>query len=172
MLADSPRFALPRLTVTNEMILFNQMVNQNSARSKKVSPRRRTASGKGGRPRIGRASKPRHARIDAERDGRLDRTFAALADPTRRAILAKLAEDEGVSVGELAEPFDMSWPAVSKHLRVLEKAGLLKQQRDGRVRRCHLDAKALQEANEWVEHYRAFWTQQLDALADYLEGDA
>ncbi|MEZ6190716.1 MAG: metalloregulator ArsR/SmtB family transcription factor [Phycisphaerales bacterium] len=102
----------------------------------------------------------------------LDATFSALADPTRRAILTRLGEADpvaGVSVGELAEPFDMSLPAISKHLRVLERAGMLNQQRDGRVRRCRLDPKPISEAAQWIEHHRKFWNQQLDALADFLE---
>ena len=99
---------------------------------------------------------------------RLDATFGALADPTRRAILARLAKRE-LTVGELAAPFEMSLPAVSKHLRVLERAGLLRQQKDGRIRRCRLDAKAMKNAAKWIERYRRFWEQQLDALARYLE---
>ncbi len=98
----------------------------------------------------------------------LDRTFAALADPTRRAILARLAERD-VNVTELAEPFDMSLPAVSKHIRVLERAGLLEQDRLGRVRRCRLQAKPMREASEWIARYERFWTGQLDALAAYFE---
>jgi len=103
----------------------------------------------------------------------MDRTFGALADPTRRAIVARMAGagPAGIAVGDLAEPFDMSLPAVSKHLRVLERAGLLHQQRDGRVRRCVLDAGPLDQAAQWVEHYRKFWADRLDALADYLEQD-
>ncbi|MEM6260582.1 MAG: metalloregulator ArsR/SmtB family transcription factor [Planctomycetota bacterium] len=103
----------------------------------------------------------------------MDRTFAALADPTRRAILSRMATagEDGVRVTELAEPFmgTMSLPAVSKHVRVLERAGLLKQQRDGRVRRCMLDAEPLRQAAEWVAFYKQFWSDRLDALADYLE---
>ncbi|MEM7627064.1 MAG: metalloregulator ArsR/SmtB family transcription factor [Planctomycetota bacterium] len=111
----------------------------------------------------------------------IDLTFAALADPTRRAILARLAEDaaagaggQGVRVTELAAPFTdaMSLPAVSKHLRVLERAGLLRQEKDGRVRRCHLEPEPLQAAHEWVAHYQRFWSQKLDALADYLENES
>ena len=101
----------------------------------------------------------------------MDRTFAALADPTRRAMLSRLAEGD-CSVGELAEPFEMSLPAVSKHLRVLERAGLLRQEKDGRVRRCHLQAEPLQQASAWIDHYRAFWTNQLDRLAAFLEAEA
>jgi DNA-binding transcriptional ArsR family regulator len=98
----------------------------------------------------------------------LDSTFAALSDPTRRAILARLAGGEA-SVKELAEPFDISLPAVSKHLRVLEKAGLLTQEKDGRVRRCRLVAEPMKEASEWMDFYRRFWEAQLDALAEYLD---
>ena len=102
----------------------------------------------------------------------MDQTFAALADPTRRAILARMARagDEGVRVTELAEPFmdTMSLPAVSKHVRVLERAGLLVQQRDGRVRRCSLNPEPLRQAAEWVAFYKQFWSDRLDALADYL----
>jgi len=103
----------------------------------------------------------------------LDATFAALSDPTRRAIVARLGEtdpSQGIPVGELAEPFDMSAPAISKHLRVLERAGMLTQQRDGRVRRCRLDPTPINEAAQWIEYHRAFWNHQLDALADFLEG--
>jgi DNA-binding transcriptional ArsR family regulator len=102
----------------------------------------------------------------------LDATFSALADPTRRAILSRLGEADpgrGISVGELAEPFDVSLPAISKHLRVLERAGMLNQQRDGRVRRCRLDPKPMLEAQAWIEHHRRFWTRQLDTLADFME---
>lgn len=102
------------------------------------------------------------------RSQRLDRTFGALADDTRRAILARLARGD-TTVGELAEPFRMSRPAISKHLRVLERAGLVRRTREGRVNRCRLDAGAMREAAEWVERYREFWTGQLDALANYLE---
>lgn len=99
---------------------------------------------------------------------KLDATFSALSDPTRRAILTRLARGD-TSVGELARPFTMSLPAVSKHLRVLERAGLLKQNREGRVRKCRLQAAPMRAADEWIECYRHFWTDQLDALAEYLE---
>ncbi|MEO1235747.1 MAG: metalloregulator ArsR/SmtB family transcription factor [Planctomycetota bacterium] len=113
----------------------------------------------------------------------MDLTFAALADPTRRAILSRLAEDAGASDGgvrvtELAAPFtrnrlgSMSLPAVSKHLRVLERAGLLRQEKDGRVRRCYLEPEPLRQAYGWVVFYRQFWTQKLDALADFLENES
>lgn len=98
----------------------------------------------------------------------LDAIFSALADPTRRAILARLAEGE-VTVGELAKPFDMSLPAVSKHLRVLERAGLLVQEKDGRIRRCQLNAEPLREAAEWISHYRQFWEEQFDQLSAFLD---
>ncbi len=98
----------------------------------------------------------------------LDATFGALADPTRRAILARLALGEA-TVTELATPFDVSLPAVSKHLRVLESAGLLRREIDGRVHRCRLAALPMKDAAAWIETYRAFWETQLDALARYLE---
>src|SRR5215467_2289562 len=97
----------------------------------------------------------------------LSATFAALADPTRRAILARLASGER-SVTELAEPFDISLPAVSKHLRVLERAGLIARGREAQWRPCRLEAKPLKTAADWLEHYRAFWEQSLDRLEDYL----
>jgi DNA-binding transcriptional ArsR family regulator len=97
----------------------------------------------------------------------LDKTFAALADPTRRAILARLARGEA-SVTELAEPFSISLPAISKHLRVLEKAGLLAREREGRVHRCRLVVEPMKDAAEWIAFYQRFWEGQFDALADYL----
>jgi DNA-binding transcriptional ArsR family regulator len=101
---------------------------------------------------------------------RLDLTFAALADPTRRAILAQLARGES-TVGDLARPFEISRPAISKHLRVLERAGLVRRARDGRLSRCGLDASPMRDAAEWVEEYRRFWESQLDALARFLENE-
>jgi DNA-binding transcriptional ArsR family regulator len=98
---------------------------------------------------------------------RLSSTFAALADPTRRAILARLASGE-VSVTELAEPFEMSLPAVSKHLKVLERAGLIARGRDAQWRPCRLSAAPLRDVADWVEHYRRFWTGSFDRLDDYL----
>ena len=98
---------------------------------------------------------------------RLSTTFAALADPTRRAILARLALGEA-SVGELAEPFDMSLPAVSKHLKVLERAGLIARGREAQWRPARLEAAPLRDAADWIEHYRRFWEQSLDRLGDYL----
>jgi DNA-binding transcriptional ArsR family regulator len=101
----------------------------------------------------------------------LDATFGALADSTRRAILARLARGEAM-VTELAEPFDMSLPAISKHLRVLESAGLLHRTIDGRVHHCRLAAEPMKDAAAWIAQYRAFWESQLDALAKYLEKTA
>ena len=101
----------------------------------------------------------------------LDATFAALADPTRRAILARLASGEA-SVAELAEPFEMSQPAVSKHLKVLEKAGLIVRGRDAQRRPSRLEAAPLEEAAEWIEKYRRFWEarfQRLDALLEEMK---
>jgi DNA-binding transcriptional ArsR family regulator len=98
----------------------------------------------------------------------LDATFGALADPTRRALLARLAQGEA-TVTELAKPFDVSLPAVSKHLRVLESAGLLQREIDGRVHRCRLAAEPMKDASAWIEKYRAFWESQFDVLARYLE---
>ena len=97
----------------------------------------------------------------------LSTTFAALADPTRRAILARLASGEA-SVTELAEPFEMSLPAVSKHLKVLERAGLIARGRAAQWRPCRLEAGPLRDAADWLEHYRRFWEQSLDRLDDYL----
>ena len=97
----------------------------------------------------------------------LSYTFSALADPTRRAILARLALGE-TSVTELAEPFEMSMPAVSKHLKVLERAGLISRGREAQWRPCRLDAGPLKEAAGWIEEYRRFWEQSLDRLEEYL----
>jgi len=97
----------------------------------------------------------------------LSATFAALADPTRRAILARLISGE-VSVSELAKPFDMSMPAVSKHLKVLERAGLIARGREAQWRPCRLEATPLKDVADWVEHYRRFWSESLDRLGDYL----
>jgi len=99
---------------------------------------------------------------------RLSSTFAALADPTRRAILARLARGEA-SVTELAEPFDMSLPGISKHLKVLEHAGLITRSRAAQGRPCRLRARPLKGAADWLEHYRSFWEQSLDRLEDYLK---
>jgi DNA-binding transcriptional ArsR family regulator len=101
-------------------------------------------------------------------EDRLDRVFAALSDPSRRAILARLSRGQA-TVGELAEPFAMSRPAISKHLDVLERAGLVHRIPTGRVNRCQLDGEPLRTAAEWMEQYRLFWDGQLDALARYFE---
>jgi DNA-binding transcriptional ArsR family regulator len=98
---------------------------------------------------------------------RLSSTFAALADPTRRAILARLALGE-TSVLKLAEPFAMTLPAISKHLKVLERAGLITRTRDAQMRPCRIDVRALKEADDWLEEYRRLWEERLDRLGDYL----
>src|SRR5213596_3236291 len=98
---------------------------------------------------------------------RLSTTFAALADPTRRAILARLVSGQA-SVTELAAPFEMSMPAISKHLKVLEHAGLIARGREAQWRPCRLEAGPLKDVAQWVEHYRRFWEQSFDRLDDYL----
>jgi DNA-binding transcriptional ArsR family regulator len=99
---------------------------------------------------------------------RLSSTLFALADPTRRGILARLAAGDA-SVTELAKPYDMSLAAVSKHLKVLESAGLVSRGKEAQWRPCHLEAKPLEAVSAWVENYRRFWEQNLDSLADYLK---
>lgn|SRR5574341_994150 len=101
--------------------------------------------------------------------GKLDATFAALSDPTRRAIVARLADGEA-TVGQLARPFRVSRPAISKHLRVLEGAGLVRRVRAGRESRCELNSARLRDAADWIARYRAFWEGQLDRFAEYLAG--
>jgi DNA-binding transcriptional ArsR family regulator len=98
----------------------------------------------------------------------LSTTFAALADPTRRAILARLATGQ-CSVTDLAEPFDMSLPAISKHLRVLEHAGLITRGREAQWRPCRIDARPIKEVSAWAERYRVIWEQRLDRLDTYLQ---
>jgi len=100
-------------------------------------------------------------------EDQLSNTFAALADPTRRAILARLATGEA-AVTELAEPFDMSLPAISKHLKVLERAGLIARSRDAQWRPCHLEPAPLRDAADWIGHYKKFWEESFDRLDDYL----
>jgi DNA-binding transcriptional ArsR family regulator len=100
---------------------------------------------------------------------KLSVTFAALADPTRRAILARLATSGETSVKDLAEPFRMSLPAVSKHLKVLERAKLITRARNAQWRPCRIEAKPMKEALDWLEHYRYFWEQSFDRLDDYLK---
>ena len=101
-------------------------------------------------------------------EDQLSLTFAALADPTRRAILARLAKGVSATVNELAEPFDMSLPAISKHLKVLERAGLIARSRDAQWRPCRLDAGPLREVADWVSEYRKFWEESFDRLDEYL----
>ena len=98
----------------------------------------------------------------------LDAVFSALANPTRRAIVVRLAEGEA-SVSELAEPFGVSLPAVAKHLRVLERAGLLEHAKEGRVRRCRLVPAPMRVVDDWLSSYRVFWGKRLDSLAGHLE---
>ena len=98
----------------------------------------------------------------------LNFTFAALADPTRRAILQRLSLGDS-SVTALAKPFDVSLPAISKQLRVLERAGLLVQEKDGRIRRCHLEAQPMKAAVDWIAQYQRFWEDKLETLASFLE---
>ena len=100
-------------------------------------------------------------------EDRLSLTFAALADPTRRAILARLASGE-TTVNEIAAPFEMTLPAVSKHLKVLENAGLIARGRDAQWRPCRLEAGPLKDATEWLDEYRRFWDARLDRLEDYV----
>jgi DNA-binding transcriptional ArsR family regulator len=99
---------------------------------------------------------------------RLDRTFAALSDPTRRAILRRLAKGD-TTVAELAKPFSISAPAISRHLRVLEAASLIRQEREGQFRRCRLDSAGLATAAQWLEFYRRFWDESLDRLDGHLK---
>jgi len=108
------------------------------------------------------------ARARPSLDDRLDRIFHALSDRTRRRILARLSR-EPAKITELAAPFDMSLPAVSRHVRVLEDAHLVHRSIDGRVHRCSLQAAPLRTAEAWLEHYRPFWEGTLDALADFVE---
>jgi len=107
------------------------------------------------------------SKLNTMTSDRLTSTFAALADPTRRAILARLVAGEA-SVTELAEPFEMSLPAVSKHLKVLERAGLIRRGREAQWRPCRLTAGPLKDVADWVEHYRRFWTESFDRLDIYL----
>jgi DNA-binding transcriptional ArsR family regulator len=99
----------------------------------------------------------------------LDRTFAALADPTRRALLARLSDQHDLSVSELAQPFEMSLPAVMKHLDVLSEAGLITRTKTGRTVACRLSAGPMEEAMEWLTRYQRFWSESLDRLAAFVE---
>jgi DNA-binding transcriptional ArsR family regulator len=105
-------------------------------------------------------------------DTALDRTFAALADPTRRALIAQLGERESVSVSELARPFAMSLPAVMKHLHVLSDAGLITRTKTGRTVSCQLKAAPMEDAMHWLSLYQRFWSERLDRLAAFLEEDS
>lgn len=104
-------------------------------------------------------------------DAPLDRTFNALADPTRRALLARLSEAESVSVSELAKPFPVSLPAIMKHLDVLSDAGLITRSKTGRTVACQLTAEPMEEAMQWLTRYAQFWSERLDRLAKFLEQD-
>jgi DNA-binding transcriptional ArsR family regulator len=101
----------------------------------------------------------------------LDRTFSALADPTRRAIIVRLAQGEA-TVGQLAEPFDISLPAISRHLKVLEEASLISNERQGKHRRCRLNPEALASAAEWIDFHRRFWSGSFDRLDAHLKTPA
>ena len=102
-------------------------------------------------------------------DDTLDRTFSALAHPIRRTILTRLARGESASVSQLAQPFDVSLMAISKHLKVMEEAGLIRREKDGRVHRCSYDPDSIGIASDWMEMHRRYWEQQLDSLAAYFE---
>ena len=102
----------------------------------------------------------------------LDRTFAALADPTRRALLARLDEQGGVSVSDLARPFPVSLPAIMKHLDVLSDAGLIARKKVGRTVTCQLKAEPMEQAMNWLAKYERYWTEQLDRLAAFVEDDS
>jgi DNA-binding transcriptional ArsR family regulator len=104
-------------------------------------------------------------------DAALDRTFAALADPTRRALLARLGDREGISVSELAQPFAMSLPAIIKHLDVLSDAGLIAREKTGRTVACRLTARPMAQAMDWLNRYQRFWSENLDRLAAFVEED-
>ena len=104
-------------------------------------------------------------------DATLDRTFAALSDPTRRALLARLGERESLSVSELAQPFPISLPAIMKHLDVLSDAGLIVRQKTGRKVSCRLTARPMEQAMNWLNRYAHFWSENLDRLAAFLEED-
>jgi DNA-binding transcriptional ArsR family regulator len=104
-------------------------------------------------------------------DETLDRTFQALSDPTRRALLARLGENESLSVSELAEPFSMSLPAIMKHLDVLSDAGLIMREKTGRTVACRLTARPMEQAMNWLNRYARFWSDNLDRLAAFVEED-
>jgi DNA-binding transcriptional ArsR family regulator len=106
------------------------------------------------------------------KDEALDRTFAALSDPTRRALLARLGAQDGLSVSELAKPFPVSLPAIMKHLDVLSDAGLVARSKTGRTVSCRLTARPMQQAMAWLDRYQRFWSDQLDRLAAFVEEDS
>ncbi|HUU24613.1 MAG TPA: metalloregulator ArsR/SmtB family transcription factor [Methyloceanibacter sp.] len=105
-------------------------------------------------------------------DAVLDRTFTALADPTRRALLAQLEADKALSISELAKPFEMSLPAILKHLNVLSDAGLITRKKTGRTVTCRLTADPMEHAMDWLNHYQRFWSERLDQLAAFVEDDS
>jgi DNA-binding transcriptional ArsR family regulator len=117
------------------------------------------------------SSKAMLNRMVKHNDAVLDRTFAALSDPTRRALLARLGERESLSVSELARPFTMSLPAIMKHLDVLSDAGLIAREKTGRTVACRLTAGPMEQAMDWLNRYQRFWTDNLDRLAAFLEED-
>jgi DNA-binding transcriptional ArsR family regulator len=103
-------------------------------------------------------------------EARLTSIFSALADPTRRRILVRLARGPA-SVSDVARPIKMSLPAVSKHLDILEQAGLVRREREGRIQRCHLEPRPLEDASQFIDRYRGFWDETLESLAKFVEGD-
>jgi DNA-binding transcriptional ArsR family regulator len=125
----------------------------------------------GGRGLTTHRREPKLNRMVKYFDEALDRTFGALADPTRRALLARLSEQQDVSVSELARPFAMSLPAVMKHLAVLSEAGLIARAKRGRTVACRLTAAPMEQAMDWLNRYAQFWSEQLDRLAKFVEED-
>ncbi len=135
------------------------------------SDRFRHRAADGGTARLKTAARRSESIIAAAESGALDDIFAALSDPIRRGIVARLTQGPS-SVTELGAPFDVSAPAISKHLAVLERCGLIERWKVGRVHYCRVVAQPLAQAAAWIEHHRAFWQRQLDALAEYLEEEA
>src|SRR5256885_2039516 len=157
----------PRSTIFPYTTLFRSLVD---CRIVQITPGSKRPTAPAGSPGALDTARPRSIlnRMVKYGDPALDATFAALADPTRRAILAQLANTREASVTELARPFRMSLPGVHKHLRVLERAGLVAHAKQGRIRRCRLVARPMKDAARWIERYRRFWETQFDALAAYL----